>query len=570
MFCILSKQMFSAQNNSTRFRFVLALTLTLFLLLLGCRSAATTLDRDLNLNLGAEPATLDPALATDPGSQQVARMLFLSLADIDPTNGAPQHALATSWAVSSDGLIWEFKLRGDATWVRYNPVNDTFENKRAVTANDIVYSVRRVFDPRVGSGFAMTMAPLIRGARELRSADPKKTSDVELQRLMNNLGVQAVDDVTVRFFLMRPASYFPSIVSTWLVRTQPREAVEDSGVVWTEPGKIWSNGPYVLERWSHNREIILRKNPYWYDAASVRINRIHFAMITDTATVLDAYKKGDLDSLDPYGGLSLNDVEQIREDPFLSKQMQIVPSLCTQYYGFNTTKAPFNDPLVRKAFAASIDHDTLTSSVIKLGDTARWFGRAGVFAALDISDTVGIPFNLNQARQYLRDAGYDGRTKRFPQVTLGVNTNDTHRLIAETMVQMWKTNLGVEVRLVAQDWKSYLQTLHDDPPQIFRLGYCAYFPEQANFAEVFRANSPDNFTRWSSPAYEQAVDAAAREVDVLKRRALYRTAEKILIEDNTVIAPLWWTARATLTKPNVQRSFAITDGYERLETWELK
>ncbi len=557
--------MFATLKPIARILFLLVL-----LALAGCRSAAETIDRDLRLNLGGEPATLDPAQATDPGSQQIARMLFLSLIDVDAASGAPQQALAISWAVSSDGLMWEFKLRDDALWVRYNPVNNRFESKRAVSAQDIVFSVRRVFDPRVGSGFAPTIAPLIRGAQELRSADPKKISDADLQRLLNGLGVQAADDKTVRFYLTRPASYFPSIVSTWLVRTQPRESVEEGGVVWTEPGNLWSNGPYVLERWSHNREIVLRKNPLWYDAANVRIERIRFAMIADTAAALAEYKAGKFDSLDPYGGLSITDVEQIREDPFLSRQMKIVPTLCTQYYGFNTTKAPFNDPLVRKAFVASIDRETVTSSVVKLGDPARWFGRAGIFASSEISDTLGISFNVNQARDYLRQAGYDGRTKRFPQVTLGVNTNDTHRLVAETMTQMWKNNLNVEVDVKALDWKGYLQSLRTDPPHIFRLGYCAYYPDAANFAEVFKSKSPDNFTRWANPAYDQLIDEAAKKVGLLDRRVLFRAAEKMLIEDNAVIAPLWWSSRATLTQPNVSRSYAITDGYERLETWELK
>jgi len=557
-------------NRLSPKHFLLPCLLVAILSLLGCRTVADTVVRDLRLNLGTEPATLDPALATDPESQQIARMIFLSLVETDPATGAAQHGLATGWAVSTDGLIWEFKMRDDAVWVRYNPIGDKIDTKRNVTAQDVVYSVRRVFDPRVGSGFAMTLAPMIRGAQELRTADPKKTNDADFQRLLDALGVQAIDATTVRFYLTRPAAYFPSMVSTWLVRTQPRESVEAGGVLWLEPGTLWTNGPYVLESWTHNREIVLRKNPYWYDAATVRIERIRFAMIADTATALDEYKNGDLDSLDPYGGLSTNDVDQLREDPILGKQMQIVPTLCSHYYGFNTKKAPFDDPLVRKAFTAAIDRDTLVSSVVKLGDPARWFTRAGVFSSSEISDTLGIPFNMNQARDYLRQAGYIGGTKRMPVITLGVNTDDTHQRIAETIAQMWKTNLNVEVRVSALDWKSYQQTLRDDPPQIFRLGYCAYYPDAANFAGVFQSKSPDNFTRWISLPYDQTVDAAAREIDASKRRALYRSAEKILVEDNAVIAPLWWSSRATLTRPNIQRSYAITDGYERLETWAFQ
>ena len=549
--------------------FVICL-LTGALALTACRGAAQTIARELYLNLGVEPATLDPALATDPESQQVMRMIFLSLVDTDPATGAPQHALATAWAVSPDGLIWEFKLRGDATWVRYNPATDRIEQKRAVTADDVVYSVRRVFDPRVGSGFASTFAPLLRGAEQLRAADPKKTNDATFEQLFANLGVQAMDDLTVRFTLTRPASYFPSIISAWLVRTQPRESVEEGGTVWTEPGKVWTNGPYVLERWSHGREIILRKNDLWYDAGAVRIARIHLAMIPDTASALDEYRQGNLDSLDPYGGLTADDVDHLREDPVLSQHLEIVPSLCAHYYGFNTTKPPFNEPLVRKAFTAAIDRETLVTSVVKLGDPARWFTRPGLYASSDISDTLGIPFNANQAREYLRQAGYDGRTKRLPVITLAVNSSDTHERVADAVVQMWKNNLNAEVHVNKLDWKSYLQQLRDDPPQIFRLGYCAYYPDAANFGNVFKGKSPDNFTRWANPAFDQNIDTAAREVDIGKRRALYRAAEKLLVEDNAVIAPLWWSTRASLTRPSVERTYSIVDGYERLETWGFR
>jgi oligopeptide transport system substrate-binding protein len=556
--------------NATRVRFLVLALLTGIFALTACRSVAQTSARELYLNLGIEPATLDPALATDPEAQQVARMIFLSLVDTDPATGAPQHALATSWAVSQDGLIWEFKLRNDAVWVCYNPANENFEQKRAVTASDVVYSVRRVFDPRVGSGFAATFAPLLRGAEQFRAADPKKTSDAAFEQLAAALGVQAIGDTTVRFILTRPASYFPSLVSTWLVRIQPREAIEEGGTVWTEPGKLWTNGPYVLERWAHGREIVLRKNKLWYDADMVQIARIHLAMIPDTATALEEYRKGNLDSLDPHGGLTANDVEYLREDPAVSRHLQTVPSLCAHYYGFNTSKAPFNEPLVRKAFTAAIDRETLVTSVVKLGDPARWFTRPGLYASSAISDTLGIPFNVNQARDYLRQAGYDGRTKRLPIITLGVNSSETHEQIAETVAQMWKNNLNVEVRVTKLDWKGYLQQLRDDPPQIFRLGYCAYYPDVANFGDVFKSKSPDNFTRWANPTFDQTIDSAAREVDIGRRRALYRAADKLLVEDNAVIAPLWWSARVALTRPSIERTYSIVDGYERLETWGFK
>jgi oligopeptide transport system substrate-binding protein len=354
------------------------------------------------------------------------------------------------------------------------------------------------------------------------------------------------------------------------VRLQPREAIETGGSVWTDPGTIWSNGPYMLESWRHGIEIVLQKNPYWYDASSVRIEHIRFFMIADTASALDEYKSGGLDSLDPYGGLATADVNGLKDDPVLGKQLQTVPSLCTHYYGFNTTKAPFNDPLVRKAFAAGLDRDNLVSSVVGLADPARWFTRPGIVASFDVSDTLGIPFNINQAREYLRQAGYDAK-KRLPAITLAVNTSDTNERIAESAAQMWKTSLNVEVSVKTHDWKTFLQTLRDDPPQMFRMAWCGFVPDAGDFlGSVFRSGSGYNFTRWNNPAFDQNVETAERESDAAKRRTLYRAADKILVEDNAVIVPLFWSVRATMTHANVQRSYAITDGYERLETWAIQ
>lgn len=559
--------MFARRKNSVGL--ITATSLVLLISLLGCRTVASNISHELRLNLGIEPATLDPALANDPGSQQIARMIFSPLVDTNATTGAPEHGLAISWAVSPDGLIWEFKLRNDLTWVKYIPSRDRIDQMRAVTAQDVAYSVRRLFDPRVGSGFAATFAPILRGAQELLASDPTKISGTDFQKLFNNLGIQVVDDTTVRFTLTRPASYFPSIASVWLVRTQPREAIESGGVDWTEPGNVWTDGPFVLERWTHNREIFLKKNPFWYDASKVALDRVRFSLIVDTGAALDAYKSGDLDSLDPYDGLTAGDVDNLKEDPFLSKQLQIVPTLCTHYYGFNTTKPPFDDVRMRKAFIAAIDRDSIVSGNVRLGLEAHWLTPPGIFASPDISETLGIPFNPNQARDYVRQAGYD--KKKLPTLTLAINTSDIHQRIADNIAAMWKSNLGFEVRVEPLDWKSYLDTLRADPPQIFRLGWCGAYPDAGGFiGNVLTSNSPENFTRWRNTQFDQLIEAAARENDAGKRRALYRAAEKIAVEESAVIAPLWWSTRATLTTPNVKRTFAITAGYERLETWSLQ
>ena len=151
----------------------------------------------------------------------------------------------------------------------------------------------------------------------------------------------------------------------------------------------------------------------------------------------------------------------------------------------------------------------LSAQAWGLANLPRWFTRPGIYSSLNVSDTLGIPFNPNAARDYIRQAGYD--KKKLPNITLAVNSNDTHQRIAETIAQMWKTNLGVEVRVSPLDWDSYIQTVRDDPPQIFRLGWCGYYSDAANFAgTVFSSSSPENHTRWKSPQFDQIIDSAAR------------------------------------------------------------
>jgi oligopeptide transport system substrate-binding protein len=550
-----------------RHAFLLTLSLALVLSLGACRgSAGSVLGPTITLNLGSEPATLDPALATDPPTIQIDRLLFLTLTDLNESDGAAQPRLATKWAVSSDGLIWEFTLRTDAPWVRYSPVTQRVEQRRAVNALDVVYSAQRVFDPRTQSGYARVFAPLIRGAEDLVNTDPARVTPEQLTQARENLGVTAISLQKVRFELTRPVSAFPIIVGAWLSRTAPREAIEEYADTWEEPGNIWSNGPYVLESWAHGRSITLRKNPLYFNAGNVQIERIKFVMIPDASSILDAFAEGTLDATDPYDSIVGDPLQRAQEDPVLNRALRTLPGMCTQYLAFNITKAPFDDANVRKAFAAAVDRDTLITRVLKSGEPARWFARPGILGAPDARDTLGIAFDPARVKQYLTAAGT--ANKKWPAITLGVNATDQWQQVAATVVQMWKDQMGVDVKISAHEWKPYLTLLQNDPPPIYRLGWCASYPDAASFDyDVFRSGSPENHTGWSNPEYDRLVEQAAQETDAGKRQALYRSAEKILVEDDAVIIPLWWTTRAVLTQPHLERTFAVFEGYEHIEAW---
>ncbi len=539
------------------------------LVLASCRGENTPQGPEIALNLGSEPATLDPALVTDPPTIQLDRLLFLNLTHLNETDGSPQTALAREWLVSSDGLIWEFRLRDDVNWVRYNPDTARAEKLRAVNAQDVVYSARRLFDPRTASSFARQFAPLIRNANFLMDAYPRAQSE-DLQRLASALGVTAKNERTVQFQLTRPLGSFPALAATWLGRIQPREPIEQNGIGWTEPGVLWSSGPFMLERWDHNRAIVLRRNPFYFEADQVLVERLRFRMIPDAGSALDAYLRGDLDTTDPYDTIEGDQLARVDEDQTLAKDKRVLPGLCTQYIGFNVTQPPFDDFRVRRAFAMALNRDEIVRNVFKRGQTARWFTPPTVNAAPDISSTIGIEFNAIEAKELLGEAGWGIGRQRLPLLTFGVNANDVFQQTARVALQNWNAALSAEISIEADDWTTYLDKLRKDPPALFRLGYCAHYPDAANFAyDVFHSGSTYNFTRWSNRDYDRLVEQAARETNVIRRRSLYIAAEKLLVQEHAVIIPLVWTSRVSLTNPRVERTHAIMEGYDRVEKWRV-
>lgn len=551
-----------------RLRVPSALLICCLVLLVNCRQSAAPEGPELTLNLGAEPPTIDPLLATDPPTIQLDNLLFANLVLLNESDGAPQPGLAQEWLVSSDGLVWEFRLRDDARWARYDPETDQIARLRPINSQDVVYSVRRLFDPRTASGYAARFAPLIKNAETFLNADPR-TPPEDLDQLADAVGVHALDERRVRFELTRPLSAFPTLVGAWLGRIVPREVIEENGVDWTEIGTIWSSGPYVLTEREPNRAFVLRKNPHYYDAGAVTIERLRFRFIPDVASALDAYLSGQLDTTDPYDSIEGVHFERVEADPALAGDLKLLPGLCTQYIGFDTTKRPFDNVLVRQAFALSFNRDDLVSQVYKLGEPARWFTPPQVNAAPVAESDIGIDFNAPLARTTL-DTAF-GRGPRLPSLVFGTNTNDLFIRSAVAAIQYWRATLAAVITVEDADWSVYLEQLRTSPPPLFRMGYCGSYPDAEDFAyTVFHSRSPYNFTGWSSPQYDRLVEEAAFETDVLKRRQLYARAEKLLVEDQAVILPVAWTLRASLTRPRVERTYAVMEGHDRIERWRIK
>ncbi|MCK4419896.1 peptide ABC transporter substrate-binding protein, partial [Candidatus Aerophobetes bacterium] len=230
----------------------------------------------LHWNLGTEPPTLDPALATDTTSVFVDEQLFLGLTDFNDETMEVIPELAIHWRASDDGLVWTFVMRDDIKWT----------NGKPVTAYDVEYGVKRTLDPATASNYAY-MLYVIKGAEDFNAGEVTDSDTV---------GVKAVDDYTVRFELNHPAGYFPSIAGMWIARPQPQETIEKWGDKWTEPENIVTNGHYMLKEWVHDDYLVMVKNPDCYEADKVQIDEIYCVMIEEQSTALALYEGGELNA----------------------------------------------------------------------------------------------------------------------------------------------------------------------------------------------------------------------------------------------------------------------------------
>jgi oligopeptide transport system substrate-binding protein len=524
--------------------------------------AAADADADrvrLDMVVGTEPPSLDPALATDSSSIFFLRQMYVGLTAFDKdANVVP--SLASDWEVSDDGLEWTFNLRDDIHWVHRDPNSGEFEDMGVVTAQDVVYGVTRTLDPNTASDYSYVLYP-IDGAEAFNTADPAAE---DFEDIKANLGVSAPDDSTVVFKLTAPAAYFPSIAGMWVTFPQPQAAIEQWGSNWTEAGLIVTNGPYTLREWTHGASIELEKSPLWVNADDVQIELFGGPIIQEASTAMALYENNEIDMMsDPPGwGPPLPDMDRIRADAQLSEDLLIAPQLCTYYYGFVNTKPPFDDVLVRKAFAAAIDRQSLIDNVVKGGQLpAHSFAPPGIFGNVADDTSIGdfmiessFGDQVKQAQEWLAEAGYpDGEGI---DITLAHNTSESHAQIAQAVQAMWQEAFPqATINIENQEWAVYLKTLlpeapDAEKPNVYRLGWCADYPDSNNWLnEVFNSKSGQNYAKFNNPEFDQLVEDAAFEADPATREDLYHQAEDIFIDQNVAIAPIYYYTYNRLYKP---------------------
>ncbi|HEY7164079.1 MAG TPA: peptide ABC transporter substrate-binding protein [Candidatus Binatia bacterium] len=489
-----------------------------FLVCASCRSGGATNDNEFRVNLGTEPPSLDWSLATDHVSFNVIANLMVGLTEFDK-NLQPTPMIAKSWEILDGGKRIVFHLRDDVQW----------SDGKRVRAQDFEYSWKRLLNPKTASEYAYTLFDIV-NAQEFNEGKIKEAGAV---------GVRAMDDSTLVVQLRAPASYFLAITTFEVTFPQRQDVVEKFQTRWTDPENIVNNGPFLLSAWKHENEIELKANPKFF-LGKPAMDRVTMFMVNEKTTAFAMYEQGQLDFMDNHSIPAL-------EKPRLAERpgYKPVPQLRGDYYGFAVDRKPFDNVKLRRAFAQAIDRSVFPKILQGGEQPATSWIPPGMLAH---NPKIGLSYNPDAARRLLAEAGFPGG-KGLPPITLGYNTEEDHKLVAEAVQSMWQKNLGIIVNLENQEWKVYLKKLQNDPFQVYRSGWGADYPDPDNFMKLFTSTSGNNQTRWKNPAYDKLLDDAAREQDNAKRTQLYDQAQTILTETDAPIVPLFWRAESTVLSP---------------------
>ncbi len=499
-------------------------------------------------------------------------------------------ALAEKWEMSDGGKTITFHIRKDVSWVKWDTATNAVvqvkgaDGKPAmVTAHDFEYGIKRLLNPATASNYAYAFTAIIVGADKFNAyappvpaggtPDPNATPDAAVvKQLSDAVGVKATDDTTLVINLQQPFAFALGVLSLPNIAAQPQAAIEKFGDKWTEPGNAYSYGPYVISEWKHDTSMTLTKNPFWpgmQNSPKPAIDQITFLMI-DTAPSFDNYQQGTVDVT----GVPQPQIDKVKADATLSKQLYTAPSYCTYYYGFNVTKSPVDDQRVRLALSEAVDRASIVKNVTKAGqEPARWMGRPGLAFAptMATSPELGVGFNVADAKKQLQSYLDEKKltVDTFPALELTLNVSEGHAKIAQAVQQMWQDNLGIKATVTQQEWKVYLKSLSTDAPQVFRLGWCMDYADENNFLnDVFKSTSSQNNGKYNSPVFDKLVDQAAVETNAAKRADEYKKAEDQLVKIDAAIIPIYWYTSFGLTKPYVHRTHAL-DINERLEKWTV-
>lgn len=474
-----------------------------------------------------EPLSLDPHKASGIWENVIIGDMFIGLFTEDPA-GQPIPGLAESWTVSDDGLVWTFTLI-DTTWSDGVPV----------TADDFVFSLRRILDPATLAQYA-SLLYLIENAEAVNSGSMAP----------DQLGVRAIDPKTLEITLEHPAPYLPGLLTHYTSFPIPAHIAREHGDAWIQPENIEVNGPYKLVQWRSNDFVHAVRNESFFDNQNVCIDEVYYYPTPDTNTAERRVRSGELDLNTDFPGTR---IDFFREE--IPDYVHVHPFLMTAYLSFNMTIAPFDDPRVRHALSMAIDRDFIVNEVLKDGrQTTYALVPPGIAnypgGARSPWQDQSMDERRAEARRLLEAAGFGpDNPLRFQYVHR--NTRDNPR-IAPVLQSDWRQIAPwVEVDISGIETQIHYANLRVKNFQVADGGWVADYNDAQNFLFLFETRGgPMNYPGYSNPEYDDLVARSAYILDADERASLLLRAEQILLED-APIAPLFHEVNRSLVNPRV-------------------
>ena len=502
-------------------------------LAVGCAPSETEAERAARegiflVNNGSEPRDLDPHVVTGFPEHQVIKALMEGLVAEHPTDSnLVVPGVAERWEPNADATVWTFQLRPEARWSSGAPV----------TAEDFVYAYRRILNPAFAAPYA-SMLYLLENAEAYHQGEITDWQEV---------GVHAPDPLTLRLTLAGPTPHFPLVLTHYTYFPVPRETFEELDVFarrdsgWTRPENHVGNGPFVLDEWVPDQQIVVTKNRDYWDAEAVSLNGIKFFPVQDRQTEFRMFTAGQLHKTDgvPFNlrdKLRADGNPTLREDTFFN----------TGYFGLNTTRAALADRRVRRALAQALDIELIIEKVTKNGRPAEGFVAPGI---------EGYPYQNYRihdpaaARALLAEAGYPGG-EGLPELEYILVNADTSRALAETVQAMWAEELGVRVRLETKEWQVLISEIDAGNFDIFSLAWVGDYLDPMTFLKIMRSGDGNNRTGFADPEFDRLLARAAQTADRAERMRLMGAAEARLMAARPII-PMTWANLMYLLAPEV-------------------
>lgn len=490
-------------------------------------SATEKVKQVITINNGSEVTSLDPHKVEGVPESNVILNLLEGLVYTD-VDGKSVPGVAKSWS-NENFTTWIFTLRDDAKWSDGSPV----------TAEDFVYSWQRLSDPNTGSPYSSYLQnAYILNADAILAGKMPATA----------LGVKALDPQHLQVTLSHPVPYFVDMLSHTSMKPVNKSAIQRHGDKWTQPQNFIGNGAYVLDNWVVNERIVVKRNPFYWDNQNSRIEQATFLAISSEVSDINRYRSGEID------------ISNSAIPPVLYKKMQqerpnelyVRPYLCTFYYEINNQKAPFNDPRVREAIKLGLDRETITNKIIVQGQKVAYgftptFINNGNFTLPNWAN-LSAEQRYQRAKDLLSQAGYN---KENPlKFALLYNTSDQNKQQAIVAASMWQKNIGAQVTLQNQEWKTSLQSRHEGNYDVARATWCADYNEPTAFLNMMLSQNSNNTSFYNNPDFDALLEKALIAPDPSSRHAIYQQAEALLDKDSAIV-PVYYRVSARMIKPSV-------------------